>query len=258
MLTRTFSHIQGIGRQTEAALWAHGCETWDDFLAEPDRYSVGGASRSLVIEQIRQSKQALEAKHHQYFAKTLGLAESWRAWQEFKDSCLYLDIETDGTNSSDSITTIGAYDGSQFVALIKGHDLERFRDLITNYSMIVSFNGFSFDVPVLQRRFRDVVFDHIHLDLMLPLKRLGYRGGLKKIEAHLGIQRSPETAGLTGRDAIWLWRRYLRGDESAMETLIAYNREDCVNMERLAEVAYDGMKRYCLGPTPSLFSKSAQ
>lgn len=256
MLTRTFSHIQGIGRQTEAALWANGCETWDDFLAEPDRFSVGGASRAIVQEQLLHSKQALEDRNHQFFAKSLGLAESWRAWPEFKNSCLYLDIETDGTNSHDSITTIGAYDGNEFVALIKGHDLERFRDLITNYSMIVSFNGFMFDVPVLQKRFRDVVFDHIHIDLMVVLKRLGYRGGLKKIEAQIGIQRSPETAGLTGRDAIWLWRRYLRGDEGAMETLIAYNREDCVNMERLAQVAYEGMERFHAGATPSLFSKS--
>jgi uncharacterized protein YprB with RNaseH-like and TPR domain len=32
------------------------------------------------------------------------------------------------------------------------------------------------------------------------------------------------------------------GDSRALERLIAYNREDCVNLERLAEVAYEGMR----------------
>jgi len=258
VLTRTFSHIQGIGRQTESALWAQGCETWDDFLSAPDSYSIGGASRKLVIDQLEASRQALEQGNHQFFAKALGLAEAWRAWPDFRNSCLYLDIETDGGNSVDGITTIGAYDGQHFVALIKGQDLESFRDLITNYSMLVTFNGLQFDIPVLQRRFRDILFDHIHLDVMIPLKRLGYRGGLKNIEKQIGIRRAPETDGLTGRDAIWLWRRYLRGDSSALEILIAYNREDCVNMEALAKVAYEGLERLHVGPTPSLFSKANQ
>jgi uncharacterized protein YprB with RNaseH-like and TPR domain len=109
--------------------------------------------------------------------------------------------------------------------------------------MIVTFFGSGFDVPMLQKRFRDVKFDQIHLDLCPTLRRLGFRGGLKSIEKQVGIARVEETQGLTGFDAIKLWNRYLRNrDDSALETLIAYNREDVVNLEFLAELAYKGLK----------------
>ncbi len=191
------------------------------------------------------SKDALTLGNHQFFQKALGTAEAWRAWPEFRESCVYLDIETDGGNSGQAVTTIGLYDGKEFVALVKGNDIENFRDVISRYSMIVTFFGIGFDLPMLQKRFRGIEFDHIHMDLCFTLKRLGYRGGLKKIEKQLGIARPCETDGLNGQDAIRLWREYQRGREESLETLIAYNREDVVNLEVLAQIAYDGMVRYC-------------
>jgi uncharacterized protein YprB with RNaseH-like and TPR domain len=71
------------------------------------------------------------------------------------------------------------------------------------------------------------------------LRRLGYKGGLKNVEAQLGIERLPETQGLDGRDAIrlwWQWRDY--GSERALELLLSYNREDVVNLLPLLEFAY--------------------
>ena len=204
----------------------------------------------MVHDGLLNSRDALALGKHQYFQQTLGLAESWRAWPEFRESCVYLDIETDGGNSGQSVTTIGLYDGKEFVALVKGNDIERFRDLISHYSMIVTFFGAGFDLPVLQKRFRGLVFDQLHLDLCPTMKRLGYRGGLKSIERQVGINRGYETAGLSGRDAIRLWREYERGREESLETLIAYNREDVVNLEILAQIAYDGMVRHATAPEP--------
>ena len=94
MLTKTFSHIQGIGRETERALWSQGCETWDHYLAEPERYSVGGASREIVRTTLLNSRDALALGNHQFFQQVLGNAEAWRAWPHFRESCVYLDIET--------------------------------------------------------------------------------------------------------------------------------------------------------------------
>src|SRR5205085_11428981 len=124
--------------------------------------------------------------------------------------------ETDNALGSDGITTIGLFDGKTYTCLLAGDNLENFRDVISHYSMIVTFFGTGFDLPVLQKRFR-INFDQIHLDLSPMMKRIGLRGGLKKIEKELGIQRSPETDGLNGYDAILLWREYrLRGDERAL------------------------------------------
>lgn len=190
------------------------------------------------------SRAALAEGCHQYFQSALGLRESWRAWPDFAGRCAYLDIETDGGMSGSAVTMIGLYGDDEFQCFVQGDNLESFRDAISRYSMIVTFFGAGFDVPMLKKRFPDVVFDHVHLDLCLAFRRLGMRGGLKAIERRLGLQRSQETAGLDGRDAIRLWRAYQRGSDEALRVLTAYNREDVVNLERLAEIAYDRLRRH--------------
>ena len=108
---------------------------------------------------------------------------------------------------------------------------------------MVTFFGLGFDIPMIKKKYPNLVLDHIHLDLCPTLREVGLKGGLKKIEKELGIARGEDTDGLSGRDAITLWRRFERfGDDKALATLIAYNREDVVNLETLAQIAYDKMK----------------
>lgn len=243
MLDQTFCHIPGIGRDTERRLWSDGCADWDTLLQNPREFQYGNAALETVIRMVNESQEALHNKHHQYFATKLGRSESWRAWPHFQDACAYLDIETDGGNHGDSVTMVGVYDGQKFHCLIKDDNLDTFRDFITHFSMIVSFFGSVFDLPMLTKRFKGLEFDQIHLDLCFTLKDLGYRGGLKKIEKQLGISRVAEVDGLGGMDAIRLWRAHQAGSPSALKTLIEYNREDVENLPNLAQVAYDGMSR---------------
>jgi len=249
MLTQTFLHVPGVGRETEHALWEQGCLTWQDFLAEPGRFSVGSASPDLARATISESVEALATGNHQFFHRALGLSEAWRAWPDFRDRTVYLDIETDGGRYGEAVTTIGLWDGHEFTALVKGRDLENFRDIISHYSMIVTFFGSGFDLPMLLKRFPGLVFDQIHLDLCPTFRKVGVRGGLKKIEVQMGLSRGDDTNGLTGLDAIRLWREYQRGRESSLETLIAYNREDVVNLEHLADVAYQRLRASLRGLT---------
>lgn len=243
MLTQTFVHVPGIGRTTERSLWHQGCPDWDTFLQSEKRFSVGSASRELARREIDKSRAALTEGNHQFFAKRLKARDAWRAYESFKESCVYLDIETE--NSEDEpVTAIGLYDGSRYECLLKGEDLESFRDKISHYSMIVTFCGIGFDLPVLQKRFPGLVMDQIHLDLCPLLRHLGYRGGLKKIEREFGITRSEETDGLNGLDAVRLWRAYRRGNESALDVFVQYNKEDTVNMKVLAERAFELMKAH--------------
>ncbi|MBS1721961.1 MAG: ribonuclease H-like domain-containing protein [Armatimonadetes bacterium] len=246
MLQRTFIHVPGLGAHTERSLWQQGCGTWQDFLSQGDSYSIGGADRSSMKNVISKSVEALAAGRHQFFNHCLGARESWRAWPEFRKRCVYLDIETDGGQGGESITCVGLFDGSAFRCLVKHEDLSLFPDIISHYSMIVTFFGSGFDLPVLQRCFSGFHFDQIHLDLCPILRRLGYRGGLKKIERQMGITRSPETDGLTGRDAVRLWRNHMRGGYGDLDTLIAYNREDVVNLERIAQITYDRLEQTTL------------
>lgn len=249
MLERTFLHLPGIDPETERSLWQQGCKSWQELLREPCHFDCGPESdREKIRRALKRSVTAFDRGEHQFFKKKLGKVHPWRAFEAFRDSCVYLDIETDGGATGASVTTIGLYDGREFRCLIRGEDLESFRDIISHYSMIVTFFGTGFDLPVLQRRFPDLKFDQIHFDLHPALGRLGFRGGLKRIEKELGICRSEQTDGLNGRDAVRLWRRFERyGDQDALDTLIAYNREDVVNMVRLAEIAYEGLFRSTTG-----------
>ncbi len=242
MLRNTFLHLPNIGRITEKALWERGITDWDSLLARIDEAPLGTADRDQTQRSAELSIQALQDGQHQFFAPALGLGEAWRAWTDFRESCVYLDIETDGGQSGDAITMIGLYDGKDFRALIKDDNLAEFPDIISHYSMIVTFFGSGFDVPMLQKKFRNVEFDHIHLDLCPTLRKLGYRGGLKSIEKQLGISRVEDAEGLTGLDAVRLWREYIRGNDASLETLVAYNREDVVNLEWLADFTYRRLK----------------
>ena len=109
--------------------------------------------------------------------------------------------------------------------------------------MLVTFFGSGFDLPMLEKRFRGHTFNQIHFDLCPTLRRLGLRGGLKSIERQLGIARGEETDGLSGWDAVKLWNMYYHlGDEAALERLVAYNREDVVNLETLAIYAVERLQ----------------
>jgi uncharacterized protein YprB with RNaseH-like and TPR domain len=90
------------------------------------------------------------------------------------------------------------------------------------------------------------------MDLCFALRDIGYKGGLKKIEKQLGISRGDDTDGLTGLDAVRLWRQHQLGIESALERLIAYNREDVVNLETISEIAYKGLKGKTMPVQPRL------
>lgn len=246
MLQKTFLHVPGLGAHTERSLWQQGCLTWRKYLDAPDEYNIGGSDRVQMERTLVASVDALASLRHQFFRDSLGSREAWRAWPEFRKSCVYLDIETDGGDVGSSVTCVGLYDGAVFRCLIKDEDLHLFPDIISHYGMIVTFFGTGFDIPMLRRAFPGFHFDHIHLDLCHTLKRLGYRGGLKKIEKQLGIHRGEDTDGLGGMDAVRLWREYLRGNTKSLDTLIAYNQEDVVNLEKLAAIAYSKLERETL------------
>src|SRR5947208_16810761 len=108
--------------------------------------------------------------------------------------------------------------------------------------MLVTFNGSRFDVPFLRKAFPRMGLDLIHMDVLHPLRRLGFFGGLKSIEPEMGISRSEETSGLRGSDAIALWHPYQTGDDDALDLLVTYNLERPVNLEQLAEFVYTSLR----------------
>ncbi len=242
MLTATFIHAPGIGPATERSLWAQGVTSWQDYAENGARLRVPPRHRAALQTTVEGSIAALEDARADFFARSLAKKEHWRAVSHFP-KIGYLDIETNGGMSADSITVIGLYDGYEFHKYIKGQNLAQFAFECQDYDGFVTFFGTGFDLPFLKRRFpvlENVFADRFHIDLCPLFKRLGHTGGLKRIEQRLGIARVPEAEGLNGMDAVRLWRVYRRGGrnaEDALRALIAYNKEDVVNMKALLEYA---------------------
>jgi uncharacterized protein len=155
--------------------------------------------------------------------------------------CAYLDIETTGLSRSVSgLTVIG-------VATTNGSPLETRQlvgeqitadsvlGLLDGVERIYTYNGSRFDLPFIKARLGlDLRRQFPHADLMYDCWRRNLKGGLKAVEAMLGIERRLQ--GVDGFMAVRLWWNYVNYDNlQALNTLLEYNREDCLNLHVLRE-----------------------
>jgi uncharacterized protein YprB with RNaseH-like and TPR domain len=236
MLQHTFCHIPGIGMKTERKLWEAGITRWAHWQT-PSPIRLPAAARVDAARVLDGSLAALENDPN-FFTGRLAGTEPWRIFPHYRDRTAYLDIETTGLDDYAEVTTIALYDGHQVFTYVNGRNLDDFADDIQQYQVIVSYNGKSFDVPFLERYFR-IRLGQAQIDLRYVLARLGFKGGLKGCEKQLGLHRG-NLDGVDGYFAVLLWQQYRQNnDERALETLLAYNIEDTVNLERLAVEAYN-------------------
>lgn len=181
----------------------------------------------------------LEQHDARYFSGCLSSSQHWRLFPEFRHSVAYLDIETTGTGGLDDvITTIAMYDGASVMWFVRGDNLDKFRSAVSDFKLLVTYNGRCFDIPFLRKSLH-MRLDQAHIDLRFVLAKLGFRGGLKGCEKQLGIGRD-ELDGLDGYAAVLLWHEFqVHRNWNALETLLAYNVLDAVNLERLMVTAYN-------------------
>ncbi len=256
MLKRTFIHLPGVGPRFEGHFWRQGLSTWEDFLAAKH---VRGLSRSRfdwLKAELQGSFDHLEDPA--YFADRLQAGEHWRLFHQFRPRTAYLDIETTGTVWPGLlVTVVGLYDGQNMSQFVQGHNLQKFPEIISKFDLLVTFNGTQFDLPVLRAYFPKLCLPPAHVDLRFLMARLGYKGGLKRIEPRFGINRPNEVNGMDGYMAVLLWQRYQRGDKGALELLLTYNREDVVNLEVLMDAAFRMSREQLCSPCPRATSPRA-
>ena len=91
---------------------------------------------------------------------------------------MYFDIET---NSWGQITVVGLYGHGSFTSLVEGESLTRQRlcEELAQYDLLVTFNGTSFDLPILLASIQGLPPDQLPVDLCLLVRQPGYRGELK-------------------------------------------------------------------------------
>jgi uncharacterized protein YprB with RNaseH-like and TPR domain len=108
-------------------------------------------------------------------------------------------------------------------------------EALDGVDIIYTYNGSRFDLPFIRSKLGiDLAVLFPHRDLMYDCWRNNLRGGLKAVERQLGIDR--ELVGVDGYEAVKLWWRYVESfDLDALNTLLAYNKEDVVNLKVLKE-----------------------
>ena len=155
----------------------------------------------------------------------------------------FLDIETTGFIGGSSYPTVVGiavdFPGDWSVEQLVGDAITpaAIEHVLEGVTTIYTFNGSSFDLPFLAwKPGVDLRRRYEHHDLMHISRRFGLRGGLKRIERALGIQRT-DLPDMGGHDAVLLWRKYLdEGNASALELLLEYNRADVENLYTLRNI----------------------
>jgi uncharacterized protein YprB with RNaseH-like and TPR domain len=229
MLQRTFCHLHGIGPGTERQLWGQGLHSWDH-IDEATLARLSSARRSRLLEGCERSRRALAAGDAAWFAERLPSSERWRLFSAFQQGAAYLDIETTGLDAGrDHVTTVAVYDGIEVRVFVRGDNLDDLPAWLDRYPLLVTYNGATFDLPFLRQQL-GIPLDQAHIDLRYVLASLGYRGGLKACERALGLDRG-DLAEVDGYLAVLLWHDYRRsGDPRVLETLLAYNVADVLNL----------------------------
>ncbi len=238
MLKNTFCHLNKIGPKKENSFWKQNIFSWEDLLTrlEPG-IKQSPKLPSHLKNELKDSFQHFTDSNAKYFANRLSSKELWRLFADFRHSVAYVDIETTGLYDPD-ITTIALYDGHDIKYYVSGQNLKQFAADILHYDLLVTYNGKTFDIPIIENYFR-IKLDQAHIDLRYVLKSLGYSGGLKSCEKQLGISRG-DLDGVDGYFAVLLWNDYCRNKNiKALETLLSYNIEDVVNLEKIMVMAFN-------------------
>ena len=233
MIRSTFQLTGGIGPYRERQLWSQGVLTWDDLVSRG-----GGLSPRLdgrLLEAVERAGRALASGDAAALSAMMPVRERFRLYPTFAEEAGFLDVEADG----EMVTAVGVLDRLGPRLFLRGRDLDAFPAATAGWKLLVTFNGASFDVPVLRRAFPGWRPPPVHVDLRQVFGRAGHRGGLKLLEEEFGMGRPPHLAGLTGRDAVELWRRHLAGDGDALRLFAEYNLYDTVSLRALVALGYN-------------------
>lgn len=250
MLKNTFCHLPGVSVRVEQQYWQAGIHSWQQAGEAPKLTGLRGW-RDALMSHVSESLVHLEQRDAGYFGELLPPDQTWRLFPEFREAIAYLDIETTGLGREAAITTIAIYDGRNVRHYVQKQNLNDFIRDIRDYKVLVTYNGKAFDVPFIERYLKTKL-SHVHIDLMYVLRSLGYTGGLKGCEKKLGLDRH-DLSDVDGYFAVLLWQDYQRSRrEKTLETLLAYNVQDVLNLETLLVKAYN-LK---LGSTPFRASHS--
>ena len=114
---------------------------------------------------------------------------------------------------------------------------------LRRYKLIITFNGSTFDIPYITKRYPNLLPSVPNFDLRVACQRVGLKRGLKETEKNLGIDRNKIIEKMYGGDPLLLWKMYrASGDEYYLNLLVEYNEEDVYNLKKIANYVYDKLE----------------
>jgi uncharacterized protein YprB with RNaseH-like and TPR domain len=241
MIQATFVLLKGIGESTERRLWESGIGDWAAFRTSCSLPGIAPERKILYDRELATAAAHLQQGNARYFSRRLKPRDHWRLFDAFGPRAAFLDIETTGgPPASGEVTVVGLYAHGVMTTLVRDSSLteERLRHELRRYDLLVTFCGSIFDLPYLRAKFPSLVLDQPHIDLCFAARRIGLRGGLKRVESLLGIERPRDLQGVDGWDAVRLWQAWRQGSREALDLLLRYNEADTRNLLPLARLVY--------------------
>jgi hypothetical protein len=250
MVRGALLHLPGIGSIREARLRALGARGWADLGPQPPPgLRLSPASWAVLLEEVARCDAAFASGDIGFFARTLCGPDLWRVLAAYSQRAAYVDIETDGLGFAARITVIACLWKGRLYTYVQGENLDEFLDLLQHLELMVTFNGASFDVPMILRGFHIPELPCAHVDLRRVCYHAGRRGGLKAVEAQLGLQRPPDLVGVDGAQAVEMWLRWQRQQSRFdRDLLVRYCAADAVALRGVAEALLRGLG--CGGALP--------
>ncbi|MBI5391736.1 ribonuclease H-like domain-containing protein [Candidatus Woesearchaeota archaeon] len=238
MLQSTFSFLPDITGAKEQRLWKQGITSWDKFLTTISIKGITAEKKREYDLLIQRAKQAILEDNVSFF-KNMQQKEMWRLYPSFKERVVYLDIEI--SNNKKEIMLVGLSDGYETKTFVQGINLDREAIIkaLSKNILLITFNGSSHDLPVLER-YCKTAFNCPHIDLKHCCARLNWTGGLKEVEKKLNLRR-PEHLHGSPSDA---WRAFLASrDKGYLDLIIQYNEEDVINLKPIMEKSYQELEK---------------
>lgn len=234
-LERTFQLTKGVGPWRERDLWARELSTWSDFerAAQAGVVMNDRLDRELLAA-ISKTRDALNRRSLAELAALVPVKEHWRLYGHFLEQAAFFDIEADGDHVP---TVVGVMDREGVATFRRAHSLMQLPARLAKSPIWVTFNGSVFDVPALEKAFKEgFPRPLVHLDLRFLIRHAKLKGGLKGVEDSIGLARPPHLRGVRGLDAIRLWREWQFNRElGALRLLVEYNLYDAINLRSVLE-----------------------
>jgi uncharacterized protein YprB with RNaseH-like and TPR domain/predicted nuclease with RNAse H fold/dephospho-CoA kinase len=234
LLFSSLMHIPFISQKEENAYWSKGIcdlsQLWEAL------YSKDTLFIDLPPDQISKSIEDISNGRTNEILSELsrksGSKDFYRVAYSYPEDVMFLDIETTGLSQLyHYVTLIGWMINGSYDYWLPGMDNSIFLNTFNRVKLIVTFNGVKFDCPFIKKTFNHLNMSvKPNIDLMYLCRSFYYTKGQKNIEKEMGFKRPNEITECNGKEAIALWYKFLFGDNSALNKLIAYNFYDILGM----------------------------